>query len=92
MDGQGGGGGSAKKRGSHAGLAARFKAWSDGRRGELIRWWREARTRAWARLSEVGYEVGYLSLLGCVTVPEIPAASAPAASGPAGGENFGGGV
>ena len=48
VDGRRGGNGSAKKGGSHAGMAARFEAWRGGRRLELVRWWKEARARAWA--------------------------------------------
>ena len=42
----------------HTPVTARFKAWSDGRREELIRWWREARTRAWAEADKDRVDLG----------------------------------
>ena len=48
VDGQRSGKGSAKKGRSHAGMAARFQAWRDGRKADLVRWWRDARSYAWA--------------------------------------------
>ena len=47
-DGQRTRGGSTKRKEPTLGLTARFKAWGDGRRGDLVRWWSEARARAWA--------------------------------------------
>ena len=29
-------------------MAARFQAWRDGRKADLVRWWRDARSYAWA--------------------------------------------
>ena len=40
-------GGSAKKRAPHVGMASRFRAWQEGRRGELVAGWAKARAHAW---------------------------------------------